>query len=91
MTTVTIEIPDDLIEGFNDLKQVQRVVLEDFVIEQRQCGKISLGRAAELLGTSYIEFFDLLGKKGLSFANATPREIEDGQHELEKLLARKRG
>lgn len=91
MTTVKIEIPDDLIEGFNDLEQVQRALLEDFVIEQRQCGKISLGRAAELLEISYNQFFDLLGKKGLSFANATPRELEAGQRELGKILDRERG
>lgn len=91
MATVKIEIPDDLIEEFNDIEHLQRVVLEDFVIEQRQCGTISLGRAAELLEISYTEFFDLLGKKGLSFANATPRELEAAQHELEKVLERERG
>jgi len=41
-------------------------VFEDFIIEQWQKGNISLGRAAELLGRTYTEFFELLGQKGLS-------------------------
>jgi predicted HTH domain antitoxin len=89
MASVNIDIPDDLIEGFKNLEQVRRTVLEDFIIEQRQSGKLSLGRAAELLELTYGEFFDLLGRKGLSFVNATTLQREEGQRHLEEALERK--
>lgn len=77
MTTIMIDIPDELAEQFGSMDEIRRTVLEDFIIEQRQQGNLSLGQAAELLGISYTEFFDLLGKKGLSFINATVDEVEE--------------
>lgn len=70
MPTISIDIPEELAKQFGSIEEMQRTVLEDFIIEQRQQGNLSLGQAAELLGVSYTEFFDLLGKKGLSFMNA---------------------
>ncbi len=86
MATITIDVPDEMLESFDSLEQVQQTLYEDFVIEQRQQGNISLGRAAELLGITYTEFFDLLGKKGLSFINATPREIKESYKNFEKIM-----
>ena len=83
MTSVTLEIPDELIKNFSSLEEVRRVLYEDFVIEMRQSGIISLSRAAELLGLSFHEFFALLGKKGLSFINATPQERTDSYPQFE--------
>jgi predicted HTH domain antitoxin len=76
MTTVTVEIPEELLDHFDSLDEVRRTVYEDFIIEQRQKGNISLGRAAELLGVTYTEFFDLLSQKGLSFINAAKNELD---------------
>lgn len=86
MATITIDVPDEMLESFDNLEQVQKTLFEDFIIEQRQQGNISLGRAAELLGISYTEFFDLLGKKGLSFINATPQEINKSYQNFEKIM-----
>jgi len=83
MTTVTIEVPDELASGYPDMAALQRTLLEDFVIEQRQRGVISLGRAAEILGLSYAEFFALLGEKRLSFVN-TSQEEKDESYNLFK-------
>lgn len=71
MPTILLDIPQDIAETFDDVDELRRTLYEDFIIEQRQQGKISLGKAAELLGITYREFFALLGKKGLSFINAT--------------------
>jgi predicted HTH domain antitoxin len=86
MTTVTLDIPDELITHFGTLEDVRRALYEDFVIEMRQRGAISLSRAAELLGLSYHEFFMLLGKKGLSFINASPQEHIDSYRQFETRL-----
>ena len=82
MATVTIEIPDDLAEQFSSVDEIRRTVYEDFIIEQRQQGNLSLGQAAELLDITYTEFFDLLGKKGLSFINTTSNELDESYQQF---------
>ena len=86
MATVSIEIPDELAEQFNSVDEMRRTVYEDFIIEQRQQGNLSLGQAAELLGITYTEFFDLLGEKGLSFINATPDELNESYRRFEGIM-----
>jgi predicted HTH domain antitoxin len=83
MTTVTLEIPDELVRNFNSLEDIRQVLYEDFIIEMRQRGIISLSRAAEMLGLSYHEFFALLGQKGLSFINASPQEMIESYRQFE--------
>lgn len=85
-TTITIEIPDDILDNFESIEHVQRTVYEDFIIEQRQKGNISLGKAAELLGITYSEFFDLLGEKGLSFINASKDEVEESYRRFKESM-----
>lgn len=87
MTTVTIEIPEDIVEQFENLDDVRKTVYEDFIILQRQKGNISLGRAAELLGMPYTRFFELLGQKGLSFINATGKELDESYQHFEKVIS----
>jgi len=86
MATVTIEIPDELVEQFQDLEEIRRTVYEDFIIEQRQQGKLSLGEAAKLLHLTYTEFFELLGKKGLSFINATSAELHTSYQTFQQVM-----
>ena len=86
MATVTIEIPDELAEQFNSVDEIRRTVYEDFIIEQRQKGNLSFGQAAELLGITYTEFFDLLGTKGVSFINATPDELNESYRQFEGIM-----
>ena len=81
MATITIDIPDALAAQYSSLDEIRRTMYEDFIIEQRQQGVFSLGEAAELLDMTYAEFFMLLGRKGLSFLNATESELrEHGSH-----------
>lgn len=86
MATITIDIPDELMAQFKSMDEIRRTVFEDFIIEQRQSGKISMGQAAELLGISYTDFFELVGKKGLSFINANQQEIDQSYHQYETVL-----
>ncbi|MCB0105422.1 MAG: hypothetical protein KDE53_05925 [Caldilineaceae bacterium] len=48
MTLVTLEIPDELAANFANIQELRRALYEDFIIEQRQQGRLSLGEAAEL-------------------------------------------
>jgi len=86
---LTLTLPDELVAHFRSEEELRRTLYEDFVIEQRQSGAISLSRAADLLGMSYEEFFQLLGKKGLSFINATHEEQFDSFKQLSSLMKNK--
>jgi predicted HTH domain antitoxin len=77
MASVNVEIPDDLLANFDSRESISRFLFEDLVIEQRQRGFISLGRAAELLDLYYRQFFALLGSKGLVPIYASPEEIDE--------------
>ena len=86
MATITIEIPDEIAQHYASLDEIRRTMYEDFVIEQRQQGIFSLGEAAKLLNITYAEFFALLGKKGLSFINATPEEREESSRQFQQIM-----
>ncbi len=86
MTTITLEIPDEIVRNFNSIEDIRRTLYEDFIIEQRQRGAISLSKAAELLGITYSEFFALLGRKGLFFINATPEQLEESYRHFAKIM-----
>jgi len=86
MAVITIEVPDDITEHFETPDEIHRVLYEDFIVLQRQQGNLSLGRAAELLGITYTEFFDLLGKKGLSFVNSTSDETEESYQRFKNIM-----
>ena len=86
MATLTLEIPDELACQFESEEEMRRTVYEDFVIERRQNGLLSLGEAAKLLNITYTEFFHLLGKKGLSFINATTDELEESYQRFTRIM-----
>lgn len=86
MATVTLEIPDELASQFESEEEMRRTVYEDFVIERRQNGALSLGEAAKLLNITYTEFFHLLGQKGASFINATADELEESYQRFTRIM-----
>lgn len=91
MATITIEIPDEIADQYASLDEIRRTMYEDFVIEQRQQGKFSLGEAAKLLNITYAEFFALLGKKGLSFINATSAELDESYRQFQRIMEQTTG
>jgi len=85
--TLTLELPEEILINFNGINEIRHALYENFIIAQRQQGNISLGKAAELLGISYSDFFNLLGQKGLSFINANPEELNKSYQHFEKMMA----
>ncbi|HRW08693.1 MAG TPA: UPF0175 family protein [Caldilineaceae bacterium] len=88
MTLVTLEIPDELAANFANIQELRRTLYEDFIIEQRQQGRLSLGEAAQLLGLTYSEFFTLLGKKGFSFINADQAALQASYDRFHTMMSR---
>lgn len=77
MLTLTIPIPQMLSDKYLDLNNLQKLMIQNFVIAEYQCGNLSIRDASTILEISYSEFIDLLGKYHLSFINADKTEITE--------------
>lgn len=60
------------------------VIKEAAVLELYREGKISSGKAAEILGMNRFEFIRYAGKKGIPYIRITPDELEEEVSLLEK-------
>ena len=61
------------------------VIKEAAVLELYREGKISSGKAAEILGMERFEFIRYSGMKGIPYIRMTPEELEEEFKLLEKL------
>ncbi len=60
-------------------------IKEAAVLELYREGKISSGKAAEILGMDRFEFIRYAGMKGIPYIRVTPDELEEELKLLEKL------
>ena len=75
---VTVEVPDDAVRLFGkDEQQFGRKMYETAVVKWFDEGLISQGKAAELLGLSRGELFDVLWRHKVSPIQMTPEELEE--------------
>jgi predicted HTH domain antitoxin len=77
-TAVTVEVPNDVF-GLLDEDPVRfaRDMYETAVVKWFDEGRISQGKAAELLGLSRGELFDLLGRHKVSPIQMTAEELAE--------------
>jgi len=63
---VTLELPDDVAESLaQNRPDVSRALLESLAVEGCRSGALSVGQAAELLGTSRNEVDGILKRAGV--------------------------
>jgi hypothetical protein len=87
MQTITIDIPEEILEHYTTIEEVKRIILEDFVAEEYKKGNISIRQGAKMLGLTYEEFMvDFLGRRKISFINGTPDELEAESQQEEAWL-----
>lgn len=68
MTVLQIEYPADLLEQLGQTKEtVEALAREALVVRLYDQGRISSGRAAQVLGLSRRAFLDLLGQYKVSY------------------------
>ena len=70
MKTIVVELPDQAADV--DEKEVRMIVAAK-LFEQ---GKLSSGRAAEIVGISKREFIETVGRYGVSIFGTRPEELE---------------
>lgn len=79
--TFPSEVLDTLSTTYED---DANVIKEAAVLELYREGKISSGKAAEILGMDRFEFIRYAGKKGIPYIRITPDELEEEARLLEK-------
>lgn len=75
--TLEISIPDAFLRLGVDPNDIQRYVREWLVLSLFTDGRISSGKAAQLLGIHRTEFLDLLRVRGISYIDYSPDELAD--------------
>lgn len=80
MANVVVEIPDDILDNYENIDDVKTAIYEDFVADEYKKGNISIRQGAKMLGLTYEQFMvDFLGKKRISFINATKDELTENE------------
>ena len=78
MTTVTMELPDEMISfAMPKSKEKQLVRNAMMLYPYIQEGRISHGKAAEILGIFKMDLITLYGKMGLPYIKMSDEEIEE--------------
>ena len=91
MNTVRIamDLPKDLLGALDVPKtQLEFRVRELIALELFREGRISSGKAAELLKISKLGFIRLLDRYGIVYFTESPEELSDEVEALESLLSR---
>lgn len=82
MGKLTIELSDELIKLFSSKKEAGAEAKQAMVFDLVRRGKISKGKAAELLGISLWNLPDLLAQYDIPWFDYSP---DDLKHDLETL------
>ena len=77
MNTQSIQIPDSAISVFGSSDDVLRSILAAAVVKWFELGRVSQGKASEILGLSRAEFLDLLASCRVSAWQYSPRELDE--------------
>ncbi|HLC15291.1 MAG TPA: UPF0175 family protein [Thermodesulfovibrionia bacterium] len=87
MKLIAIPIPEEIIEYYNDIDKLKKIIIEDFVASEYEKGNISIRQGANILGLTYEKFMvDFLGKRKISFISGTSNELESEFRQEKKWL-----
>lgn len=76
MTTITVELPEQLQQALNRTPaELARDVKLYAALMLFQLGKLSSGIGAQMAGVSRVEFLHLCGEYGISVFQYTPEEL----------------
>ncbi|WP_129626115.1 UPF0175 family protein [Candidatus Oscillochloris fontis] len=87
MTMLQIEYPEELLEATAQSRQeLEGLAREALFIRLYDLGKLSSGKASELLGISRREFLDLLGIYGVSAFDDTQDVVAEAKVAIDARL-----
>lgn len=76
MQSIEIPIPEEIVNLLGSKDAVRKEAHQAFVFDLVRRGKISKGKAAELLGISLWELPDLIAQYQISWFSYSPEELE---------------
>lgn len=81
---VTVKIPKELAEKFEgeNLKSIQKYISEILALDLYMREEVSFGRAAELAGLSYDDFWNSVQERGFKL-RVGPKTVEEARKEYE--------
>ncbi|MBI4791032.1 MAG: UPF0175 family protein [Chloroflexi bacterium] len=77
MSTVTIELEQELLDLFHDVGRPEDKLKEYLVLELYRRREISSGKAAELLAMERFEFIRFASRGGIAYFDLDQRELKD--------------
>ncbi|MBI4688313.1 MAG: UPF0175 family protein [Nitrospirae bacterium] len=78
LRTIQITLPSEVLDKLSTTYQDSTdLIKEAAVLELYREGRISSGKAAEILGMDRFEFIKYAGMKGIPFIRITPEELEE--------------
>ena len=75
MKSVSIEFPEEVIELYGE-EELKNSVRKWSILELIKNGKLSSGKAAEILGMTKWDFMELMSEYDIPMANFPPEELE---------------
>lgn len=75
MKAISIELPDEVVKLYGE-KELENSVKELIVLELVRKGKLSSGKAAEILEMTKWDFMELMSSHDVPMANFPTEEIE---------------
>ena len=75
MKAVSIEFPEEVIELYEE-KELEISVRKWSVLELVRNGKLSSGKASEILGMTRWDFMELMSDYDIPMVNFSPEELE---------------
>lgn len=85
LKTIEITFPSEMLDRLSTTYlDSADLIKEAAVLELYREGKISSGKAAEILGMERFEFIRYAGMKGIPFIRITPEELEEEVKTMEK-------
>ena len=77
MNTISIQVPDSVASVFGNPDDAGKSILAAAVVKWFELGRISQGKAAEILGLSRADFLNLLASYRVSAWQYTEQELDE--------------
>jgi predicted HTH domain antitoxin len=86
---VELELPRDIVGALDiSVWELKRYAKELIALELFKEGRISAGKAAELLEIPKADFIELLSRRGITYLDQPPEELKAEVEAIEQLIER---